>query len=245
MKPPFEMIQETEIEKWRYETFWTKEPETIEWIGCIYDGTLVDIGANIGLYSLYCAYYPSRVIAIEPFRKNFDRLCENIKLNGFENISPINIAIGEEDCAYDYFKPVSQEIGSSGHQLIKSPYQERDVIDRQYFSRKIHDNGEDCLVMSLDHLFSLAKMFLFPINHIKIDTDGNEYDIILGGKETLASQDLRSVLIEINDHKEEIIEIFKQNGFTTDNRFNTMTPHSRERRAKEGIKAENIIFTRR
>jgi hypothetical protein len=33
-------------------------------------------------------------------------------------------------------------------------------------------------------------------------------------------------------------------GFTTDNRFNSMTPHSRERRAKEGIDAENIVFTR-
>lgn len=221
---PFKMYVENRLEKWRHDSFWTKEPETIEWIKGIYDGTLLDVGANVGIYSLFCAHYPSRVIAIEPFRKNFDRLCENIKLNGFENISAMNIAIGAENYI-EYLKPVSNEIGSSGHQLSDA-------------------EGEECFVLTLDTLYHMAKSFFFPINHIKIDTDGNEYDIILGGKETLTSKDLRSVLIEVNDHKEEIIDIFKQNGFTTDNRFNTMTPHSRERREREGIKAENIIFTR-
>jgi FkbM family methyltransferase len=224
---PFKMYVENKLEKWRHDSFWVKEPETIEWLktfSSFYSDNLVDIGANIGVYSLFYAAHGSRVIAIEPFRKNFDRLCDNIKLNGFEHISPMNIAIGAENYI-EYLKPVSNEIGSSGHQLSEA-------------------EGEECFVLTLDTLYHMAKSFFFPINHIKIDTDGNEYDIIKGGKDTLASKDLRSVLIEVNDHKEEIIEIFKQNGFTTDNIFNTMTPHSRERRAKEGITAENIIFTR-
>jgi FkbM family methyltransferase len=226
MKPPFEIIQETDIEKWRYSSFYEKEPETIEWLRDM-RGNLFDVGANIGIYSLYygrIGHYDSKVIAIEPFKKNFARLCENIKLNRLDNIHPLNMAVDKE-WNIRFLNPVSEETGSSGHQLSD-------------------EKGEKCFVVSIDTIYDMAKTFFFPINYIKIDTDGNEYDIIQGAKETLASKDLQSVLIEVNNHKEEIIEIFKQNGFTTENIFNTMTPHSRERRAKEGIDAENIIFTR-
>ena len=42
--------------QWRAETFFTKEPETIEWINTFKsDETLFDVGANIGLYSIYAA----------------------------------------------------------------------------------------------------------------------------------------------------------------------------------------------
>jgi len=41
---------------WRSQTLFTKEPEMIEWIDSIDSGsTFWDIGANIGLYSIYGA----------------------------------------------------------------------------------------------------------------------------------------------------------------------------------------------
>ena len=57
---PFALDTSNEIPKFRAETFWTKEPETIQWI----DDNLsfksktdlfIDVGANIGIYSLYAA----------------------------------------------------------------------------------------------------------------------------------------------------------------------------------------------
>ena len=42
--------------KWRYETFSSKEPETLEWINAMpSESVLWDIGANVGLYSVYAA----------------------------------------------------------------------------------------------------------------------------------------------------------------------------------------------
>ena len=48
MDLPFKIIQKTDLEKWRAQTLFTKEPETIVWLESFYDGqTFLDVGANI------------------------------------------------------------------------------------------------------------------------------------------------------------------------------------------------------
>jgi len=219
----FKIKQTNEIEKWRMDTLLTKEPETIAWIDSFTGGQFVDVGANIGIYSLYCAdKHPDMVmLAFEPFPKNYERLVENYQLNGFENIIAANVAIGAYSGVLN-LNCVSNKVGSSGHQLNDK-------------------KGIMCACVTLDNFKRLSNI---PMNYIKIDTDGNEYDIIRNAHTVLADPETRSVLIEVNDHKKEILEIFQSHGFRTKNRFNKMKPHSRTRRKKEGIKAENIIFTR-
>lgn len=80
--------------------------------------------------------------------------------------------------------------------------------------------------------------------HVKIDIDGQELEVVKGMMNTLPH--IKSILIEVSSKsKGSITEILLAAGFSTDNRFNSMSPHSRERRLKEGIDAENIIFDRR
>lgn len=61
----------------------------------------VDVGANVGFYSLYAcgvarAYGRSiRVLAIEPDRENLSRLQTNVALNGFDEIAVLPAAVGE------------------------------------------------------------------------------------------------------------------------------------------------------
>ena len=76
-------------------TFEVKEPETLKWIkGFDSDDKLLDIGANIGIYSLYAAYKGIDVIAIEPDALNYALLNLNIRLNNFGNkIIPYCIAV--------------------------------------------------------------------------------------------------------------------------------------------------------
>ena len=63
----------------RADIYATKEPETIEWLReNLRDGDVFyDVGANIGLYSLYAAKLRAacRVFALEPESQNFGKLC--------------------------------------------------------------------------------------------------------------------------------------------------------------------------
>jgi FkbM family methyltransferase len=63
------------------------------------DCILVDVGANIGFWSLCFSHtYPkSKICAIEANPETFYTLLENIEINGFQNIIPINV--GVSDCA--------------------------------------------------------------------------------------------------------------------------------------------------
>jgi FkbM family methyltransferase len=73
------------------------EEETAVFLPLLREGmTVLDIGANVGFFSLLIAQRvgkTGRVYAFEPVPSIFARLKENIALNGFENIVPVQIAI--------------------------------------------------------------------------------------------------------------------------------------------------------
>ena len=77
---------------------------------------------------------------------------------------------------------------------------------------------------------------IFP-DYIKIDVDGAEESIISGMKETLKSEKLRSVVIEVTDKSEPTIsKIFHEAGFSIEFERTFKT---------EGTGYKNIIFTRK
>ena len=46
----------TTFTKWRVESFFEKEPSTVEWLAGFAPGAvLVDVGANVGMYSIWAA----------------------------------------------------------------------------------------------------------------------------------------------------------------------------------------------
>lgn len=80
-----------DISHWRANSFSTKEPETLEWIDLIPTGSVLwDIGANVGIYSVYAAKKRScRVIAFEPSVFNLELLARNIFLNSLTDFITI------------------------------------------------------------------------------------------------------------------------------------------------------------
>jgi FkbM family methyltransferase len=62
------------------------------------EDTFLDIGANIGIYTLLAATKLSRgrVYSFEPLPKNYDRLKENLELNHFQQVEAYPIAISHQ-----------------------------------------------------------------------------------------------------------------------------------------------------
>lgn len=74
--------------------------------------TFIDIGANIGFYSLLAASLNCNVHCFEPDRQNASRLKQNIKLNAFEQKVHVNsIALGSVRCKLPIYAPLSDNYG--------------------------------------------------------------------------------------------------------------------------------------
>ena len=75
----------------RVDSFSTKELETLEWIDQYGGGAFFDVGANVGLYSLYYEkFYSDQVYAFEPSVFNLGILAKNTHVNSMSD--QVNIA---------------------------------------------------------------------------------------------------------------------------------------------------------
>ena len=201
---PFKLVVQSEIEIWRAADFWTKEPETIAWIDSFAPGSVFwDIGANIGVFSLYAASLGRDVYAFEPDFANISRLNDNTWQNkDLAFVLPektFRYAISDFDGVGE-FKPQNDNPGNSGGQIIGININTKRTVQ----------------IYKID---TLADKFGVP-NHIKIDVDGIEWRILQGGSATLASQDVKSVLVEVNKDHANIETFMTDRGFTSFNRFN-------------------------
>jgi FkbM family methyltransferase len=198
-----------ELNKYRAETFSTKEPETLEWIDGIPNGSVVwDIGANVGLYSCYAAKQRGcRVFAFEPSVFNLELLARNIFINGLTEqitivplplsdvlaISKLNMTTTEWGGALSTF---GQEYGYEGLPMvnIKTSQAEELVVTGQSYGRlKVFEFPT--IGLSMDEAVNLLK--IPQPDYIKMDVDGIEHLILKGALTTL--NNTKGVLIEIND----------------------------------------------
>jgi len=228
-----------DLEAYRAESLFTKEPETTTWIETFNDGDVFyDVGANVGVYSLYAALlYPrSSVFSFEPFHRNYGHLVENILENQLANVNPVNVALSESTGLTTLFVPDTR-FGASGGQ-IGEPVNERG----ERFEALA---AVPTLCFRLDDLRQSAGL-PFP-HHVKIDVDGLEAAIIAGMSSFLFEPTLRSVLVEVNSEEDaEIIDaVLGEHGFSRDAEIGQLPQHSRHRRKlTPGNIAENVVFRR-
>ena len=173
------------LEGFRISTYSTKEPETLDWIeSTMSDGDILyDVGANIGLYSIYAAMaHPnSQVYAFEPESLNFTRLMRNIRANRLKNVFPVNIPICETT-GFDFLYLSGVMAGSALHGFG----------DANRSPEKIKQGS---LGISLDDL--VFRYGLPQPHHIKIDVDNIEEAIIRGADKVIRAPLFKSLLVEI------------------------------------------------
>ena len=186
------------LTKWRADTFFTKEPETIEWIDGFKDNeVLFDIGANIGLYSIYAAKKGINVLAFEPESQNYALLNKNVFLNHCaDRVMCLNIALSDKDSLDYIYIPVFQPGGAINCLGGTKDWNQKDF--RPDFKQGI-------VSYSLDSFIERYPAH-FP-SHIKIDVDGIEPKIIRGSTGILRDSRLNSILVEINEVLKEHLEI--------------------------------------
>ena len=193
-KEIFKVYDYGQLVRYRANSFENKEPETIKWIrGFHSDDNFLDIGANIGIYSLYAAFRGIDVVAIEPDALNYALLNLNIRLNNYgAKILPYCIAIHDKNKFSKFNIGKSHKWGGAMNSFDNTlNYKGDDFIP-------VHSQG--VFGINLDSF--LDNLPLVP-NHIKIDVDGNENLILLGAKKLLKNKTLKSILIELDETRED------------------------------------------
>lgn len=95
-----------------------------------YYPTIIDIGANIGTFSLSMYEYADKIFAIEPAEKNIDCLKQTIADNNLTKIIPIKMAIS--DRSYIQTMVRNGDPGMGGWRLDKNgdyPVDTRTLLD--------------------------------------------------------------------------------------------------------------------
>ena len=168
-----------------------KEPDTIAWLRKNLRSTdvFLDIGANIGTYSLFAAKHVGKdghVYACEPHLPTATQLLENVALNRLEDrISVLSVAASGDD-GFHPFRYKRWREGASGSQLMTSG----GPGSKSYIGTELK------LGMRVDTM--IAHGAIRAPDLIKIDTDGLEVAITSGMKNLLTSKNRpRSILVEV------------------------------------------------
>jgi FkbM family methyltransferase len=178
--------------KWRVDTLFTKEPSTIEWIGGFGAGEiLVDIGANVGMYTVWAARTRgARVYAFEPESLNFSLLNRNIVLNGIGGLVKA-YCLGLSDAqGFSELHLSAFQAGGSCHSLGEQVDFKHDPMRPAY--------SQGCVSARLDDL--VRDGVVPPPHYIKIDVDGFEPKVIAGAAQVLRAPQLKSLSIEVNQN---------------------------------------------
>ena len=227
----------------RAATLLSKEEGTVAWLKAVLrpGAVFLDIGANIGVYTLIAARSvgeSGRVYAFEPHIPNANRLFENITANGLQRQVSVITAPLTDRPAVGTFRYNEYSAGSAHSEFESSAGAGTDGV---------REGPEEIkLGTSIDALIQAGA--IVPPDAIKIDIDGLEPQVLAGMKELLNSdRPPASIQVEVEKNTlAEVVGFLEGNGYVVDHRHFT---HAGKKHLKSGTPeseiTHNVVFTRK
>ncbi|MEZ5308596.1 MAG: FkbM family methyltransferase [Pyrinomonadaceae bacterium] len=148
---------------------WEKSSQKL-WVDLCRDAkTIIDIGANDGLYSLAARAVnkEARIVCAEPLGFVLERLKANFKQNGFDDIELAEIAFSDYDGDAEMFVPVDAD-------YIRSATVNTNLLDRKLNAIRL----ENILVERFDSYF--VEHELEGLDLVKMDVESHEPEVLQG-----------------------------------------------------------------
>ncbi len=146
------------------------------WKRALGPGSLfVDVGANVGLYTIWCIEAGAEVIALEPSRIARERLFSNLELNGY-SAEIVPAAVGEAEGTLR----LTSQLDNQNHLVLSGD--------------SAGVETEEVPVLTLDGLVG-DRM----IDGLKVDVEGAELLVMKGADGLLADQRIKLIQLEWNE----------------------------------------------
>lgn len=192
-----------------YFTDWKQDyvPHILEeiWIKNIYSkfmkkrSVVIDIGANIGLFTQYATYFADKVYSIEPSQRHFDILKKNIEVNEWKQVIPIQCAISNENTKKKFYHTDNATMYS----LSNIPARDK-------------NDFEEVDVKTLKTIFDEYK--IGHVDFLKIDVEGEEFKIISSNEFTELSKRIDALIVEwhewANISSAQLVNSLRDRGYT-------------------------------
>lgn len=121
---------------------------------------ILDIGANIGLFSFYATDFASKIYAIEPSKEHIDVMKYMLKQNDIKNVVPLQYAISNKDGEATFY-----------HSENVTMYSLKKEVSTTNLTETVK-------TIRFDTLFREQKIEM--ADFVKLDIEGSEVDVIGG-----------------------------------------------------------------
>jgi FkbM family methyltransferase len=169
------------------------------------DMTVLDLGANCGLFSLYAADSCSRLIAVEPTPNTFDVLTEMVK--DHNNITPLQLAIGPHNELISFF-----------------------INENSTTNSMLNRNGQETKVQCMTLETLLDTQGLDHVDFIKCDIEGSEIQALTDNTLGPVADRVNFWFVEIHQtnvnespwpgnlesNRQQLAELFQRHGYQTE-----------------------------
>jgi FkbM family methyltransferase len=160
-------------------------------------GTILDIGSNVGLYSIYASNYFTNVYSFEPIEENYKNFISNISLSYQTYQKNINVN-----------KIALSDVNGDCKMLFKLKHSGSSTLE----TREIDDNDDDYTYQNIRTVklddFVHMNSDIQNIDFIKIDVEGHELSVIRGGLEVV-NRFKPSLYIEVNSNRKMLADIIE------------------------------------
>lgn len=168
--------------------FLTHEPDTISWIDAMPNNAVLwDIGANVGMYTMYAGMAGHQVLAFEPASSTYFTLMKNLEINGLLNLVDAYCIAFDNETRLGKLNMHGNISGSAMHAF---------EMDTHSGDEKIPIGiAHPAIGLTIDDFISLFNPVL-P-THIKLDVDSTEQEIISGARKLLINHSVKSIWVEV------------------------------------------------
>ncbi len=178
---------------------------------------VLDIGANVGIFSLELYYSNSNLTyhVFEPLPGTYEKLKESAELNQAdpERYKTYNLGMSDVAGEFDFYLPAASEAASL--RPINDDFYLRDSNDMGIYTGRERMEKVSCKVETVDEF--VQSHSISEIGFIKIDVEGNEMFVLKGAKETLKEQQplvycelLRKHAKRFGYHPNDVIQYMKE-----------------------------------
>jgi len=183
---------------WSQDPFWFKDiiqevyhHETYEHFFSMKENDIVvDVGANVGLFSLKASKVVGEhgiIVAFEPEKNNYKMLRRNLGINKCRNVIPINAAVSNFNGKADF--SIANTLVEHKLADSKSELEIKSILTTKVDVKTIQ--------------LVLKELGIDRVDFLKIDAEGSEFEVLSGARSLLTNKAIKKMSVAVYHSKDE------------------------------------------